>query len=386
MTRQSTEAELLASRITQLVRKYDEANNVGAEASEVIRSISATCTELNALVSTPESWVERIALSYNGSAAICILLDLNIFHLLSKNGGRCALKEVVAQHILDEPSLELYKLNNRSGYLLDDNSASWAHYLADVGLQAAASLPQYVRDNRGQIVEGQHRSAFQIAFDTDEPFYQYLRSAHPLRSERFDKGLQRHVAGAAQTSIEDTFDFTCLKPGAVVVDIGGGRGQHSIRIARRHPQLSFIIQDYESAFPSKEDVNDEGVYRRLQWQQHDYFTEQPVKGADIYMLCNILMDNSASDCRRILEGIAEAMTPKKSVLLIDDGIELVNSHQFHSCYGSSMNMHMLAVLGTLFRTREQWEVLFSQIPGRLEVTGSWAVDGGRVIFELRRMA
>lgn len=95
MTRQSTEAEILASRITQLVRKYDEANNVGVEASEVIRSISATCTELNALISTPESWVERIALSYNGSAAICILLDLDIFRLLSKNGGSASLDTLV---------------------------------------------------------------------------------------------------------------------------------------------------------------------------------------------------------------------------------------------------------------------------------------------------
>lgn len=79
------------------------------------------------------------------------------------------------------------------------------------------------------------------------------------------------------------------------------------------------------------------------------------------------------------------MTEKESVLLIDDGIELDNSSKTHSCYGSSMNMHMLAVLGTLFRTREQWELLFSQIPGRLEVTGSWPVDGGRVIFEVRKM-
>lgn len=126
----------------------------------------------------------------------------------------------------------------------------------------------------------------------DEPFYQYLHSVDPLRGERFDKGLQRHAGGAAQTSIEDIFDFTYLKPGAVLVDIGGGRGQHSIRIARRHPHVSFIIQDYESTSPSKEEIDDESVYRRLQWQQHDYFNEQPIKGADIYMLSNILMDNT----------------------------------------------------------------------------------------------
>jgi hypothetical protein len=51
-----------------------------------------------------------------------------------------------------------------------------------------------------------------------------------------------------------------------------------------------------------------------------------------------------------------------------------------------MNMHMLAVLGTLFRTREEWQALFSQISIRLEMAHSWLVDGGRVIFELRRMA
>lgn len=126
----------------------------------------------------------------------------------------------------------------------------------------------------------------------DEPFYQYLRSTDLIRGERFDKGLQRHARGAAQTSIEDIFDFTHLKPGSAVVDIGGGRGQHSIRIARRHPQISFIIQDYDNTLPSKEEIDDESVYRRLHWQQYDYFTEQPVKGADIYMLNNILMDNT----------------------------------------------------------------------------------------------
>ena len=84
-------------------------------------------------------------------------------------------------------------------------------------------LPQYVRDNRGQIAEDGRRSAFQMAFDSefsrqsssfsffpprdavlksiaDEHFYQYLRSTDLIRGERFDKGLQRHARGAAQLS------------------------------------------------------------------------------------------------------------------------------------------------------------------------------------------
>lgn len=95
MTRENTEAELLASRITQLARKYSDATHAGSETSEVIRSISTTCMELNALVNPPETWVERVALSYNGSAAICILLDLDIFRLLLENNGSASLSTLV---------------------------------------------------------------------------------------------------------------------------------------------------------------------------------------------------------------------------------------------------------------------------------------------------
>jgi hypothetical protein len=95
MTRQDTQAELLASRITQLTRQYSEKTEEGAEASEEIQSISAACTELNALISTPESWVECIALSYSSSAAICILLDLNVFYLLSQNNESASLDTLV---------------------------------------------------------------------------------------------------------------------------------------------------------------------------------------------------------------------------------------------------------------------------------------------------
>lgn len=95
MTRENTEVELLASRITQLARKYSDATHAGSEATEIIRSISATCTELNAVVSSPETWVERIALSYNGTVAICILLDLNIFRILLENNGSASLSTLV---------------------------------------------------------------------------------------------------------------------------------------------------------------------------------------------------------------------------------------------------------------------------------------------------
>ncbi|KAL4874422.1 S-adenosyl-L-methionine-dependent methyltransferase [Aspergillus karnatakaensis] len=401
MTAEKTQVELLAEHIVRLSQQHSEKVQTGYEALEESKSIAAACTKLNALVSSPESWIERISLSYNSSAALCMLLDQDLFRLLSKNDGiahldtlasltrcskvllRCALKEAVATHVLYEPSPETYQLNERSRYLLNGNNACWVHYLVDVGLQAAACLPQYLLQAQQQAPDSHCKTAFQLAFQTDRPFYEYLRDADPHRGERFDKGLQRHVGGTAQTSIEDVFDFQKVSSGGTVVDIGGGRGQHSIRIARQHPHLRFVIQDYERKFPSKEDIQDSAVFERLQWQQYDYFTEQPVRGADVYLLSNILMDNGPSECARILERASQAMTRPSSVLLVDDGIEL-DFQNCHSCYGSSMNMHMLAVLGTAFRTRVEWQALFEAVPGGLKVVQSWLVDGGRVIFQLQK--
>lgn len=94
--------------------------------------------------------------------------------------------------------------------------------------------------------------------------------------------------------IEMFFLFSKLTPGALVVDVGGGKGQRSIRIAKEEPQLSFIVQDYEGKRPAAGSEEMEQILERVQYQQHSYFNLQPVKGADVYLLGNILMDLTAS--------------------------------------------------------------------------------------------
>lgn len=90
--------------------------------------------------------------------------------------------------------------------------------------------------------------------------------------------------------IELFFPFHKLNPGSLVVDVGGGKGHNSIRLARQEPHLSFIVQDYEGKRPSVADENSEAIPQQVQWQQHDYLLEQPVKRADVYLLSNVIMD------------------------------------------------------------------------------------------------
>lgn len=72
----------------------------------------------------------------------------------------------------------------------------------------------------------------------------------------------------------------------------GGKGQVSMRVARQHPNLSFIVQDHVVKRPETASADDQEGISRIQWQQHDFFNEQPVKGADVYLIKAVIMDQS----------------------------------------------------------------------------------------------
>ncbi|KAF7116936.1 hypothetical protein CNMCM5793_005566 [Aspergillus hiratsukae] len=384
MAQTTSQIELLGSHISSQIQRYVETLQAGETPMEEMATISSACRELDALVTPPELWTNRVAMGYNGSIAMCLLFDLNLFQFLSesdkptpldnlvKRSGasksllRCALREVVAQFILDEPSPETYRLNDRS----------------DVGLMTGAYLSRYVTQNGGQIPGHRHRTAFQMAYGTDQSFYSFLRSSDRKLGERFDRAMQWHSRSAA-TAIESIFDFNQLKPDALVVDVGGGKGHHSLRIAQQHPRMSFIVQDYGAEPPASNTNIDETILKRIEWQDHDFHTEQRVKGADLYLASCILMDNTSEDCCTILGHLADAMSPDKSILLIDDAIDA--GSQGGLSMANAMNLHLLACFGTLSRTMEEWHSLVERVPGGLSIVNSWMSDPGRVTFALKKV-
>ncbi|KAF9888924.1 hypothetical protein FE257_008093 [Aspergillus nanangensis] len=400
MGREGSKVERLGSKIAQYIRQYNEKIDAGEKPEDEALKISSACQELDAFVTSPESWTNRVALAYNSSIAICLLLDMNIFQLISEGDEptsldtlversgcsksllRCVLRECVAKSILDEPTSQMYQLNRQSACLLDINGAAWIHYLCDVGLFTGAHLSKYVAKNGGQIPVYRHETAFQMAHGTHQPFYTFFKSCDPKKAERFDKAMQWSSRGSAGTPIESIFDFSQLRPGAVVVDVGGGRGHNSLRIAKAQPHLSFIIQDLGASLPAHGVTDDADILKGFQWQQHDFYNKQPVKGADLYFLACIMMDNTSEDCCNILEHLVEAMIPNKSILLIDDAIDISEDDGYS--LANPMNMHLLACFGTLSRTMEEWKILFSKVPHGLCIINHWIVDPGRVTFALQR--
>lgn len=123
--------------------------------------------------------------------------------------------------------------------------------------------------------------------------FDYFFNDDVIRGQRFALGM----AGTEmlKSLTEDIYSFESLPDGATVVDVGGGRGQVSLRIAEKIPHLQFVIQDEKTVLEAGQAEGiSHNVQERVTFMPHDFYQPQPVKGADVYLLRQILHDHPDS--------------------------------------------------------------------------------------------
>jgi len=168
-----------------------------------------------------------------------------------------------------------------------------------------------------------NEAAFCRAFNTNLACWDFYD--HPDQRERrrrFGVGMQ----GVAKLDpIELTikgFDWNSLKDDSLVVDVGGGIGTLSVALAKEHPHLKFIVQDRgaviedgieraKALFPDRLDTG------RISFQEHNFFDNQPIKNADVYMLKLIIHDWSNKYALIILQRLREAAGPHSRLIIMD---------------------------------------------------------------------
>lgn len=101
----------------------------------------------------------------------------------------------------------------------------------------------------------------------------------------------------------------------LLVDVGGGQGHWAQEFRKAMPSQEYhgrvIVQDQPSLVSS---IHLNGI----EAMAYDFFTPQPVKGAQFYLFKQIVHDWEDAKAVKILQNTAKSMTREHSTLLIDD--------------------------------------------------------------------
>ncbi|KAL3427024.1 O-methyltransferase family protein [Phlyctema vagabunda] len=355
-----------------------------AARAEIVR-LSQTIT---AMVMEPDVNLLITSLQFHTCTCLKVAVDLRIHEHIPKDGiiSAKALAEAVkadeellvrimrvltAKFIFAEPKPGHYSHTGMSWVLSKTNMVDLvSHRLDDVYRSAsreaeALALINYREPSAGDVL------GFNLAFSTKSNFWTFNEVDDPERGQRFGRAMKA-VSINALRAIPETFQFQSLvADGGLVVDVGGGLGQVSQTIAdfNRGIGLKFIVQD---ATTNLNNCNDQA---NIQYQIHDFFKEQPVKGASAYFFRHIFHDWPDSACAKLLKHTVDAMDDSRSRILICDQIlQDINPSVPSMLY----DIDMMSLYGGKERTMSQWQNLLRGVDQRLIIAKVWKHPAGSV--------
>lgn len=235
-----------------------------------------------------------------------------------------------------------------------------------------------------------NETAYNLVHETDLPFFQHLKS-RPVLNDNFDAFMRSravsHTGSRAEYLLE-AFDWKSLGD-ATVVDVslhlldtndpyrtdseqvGGSSGSTATMLATAYPALKLVVEDLPGPVNNaRSRVLDlsEDVRNRIKIVEYDFFTPQPVKGADVYLLRTILHDWPDADAIRILHGIIEAMRPASRLLIMDMVLPKPGSgsRTFEAALRQK-DLTMIQTFNAKEREVDEWRALLTKADPRLNI-------------------
>lgn len=94
-------------------------------------------------------------------------------------------------------------------------------------------------------------------------------------------------------------------------------GHVSQALLDHNPHVECIVQDYPDIVSQGQSSIPEKYKSRITYKAHDFFQEQPVQGADVYLLRMILHDWSDKYATKILQALIPALKHGAKVVIND---------------------------------------------------------------------
>lgn len=155
--------------------------------------------------------------------------------------------------------------------------------------------------------------------------------------------------------------------------MGGSTGHTSVALARRFPDLHFVVEDLPEVvaegpeyLSSLDDAQD--LKPRISYRAHSFFDPQPVQDADVYMLRMILHNWSFDDCVQILSRLVPTLKRGARIIIFDivlpdPGVIPASKERLLRV----QDLIMMQVYNSMERHLENWMDIFKRVDERLSV-------------------
>ncbi|KAF8242344.1 S-adenosyl-L-methionine-dependent methyltransferase [Wilcoxina mikolae CBS 423.85] len=236
----------------------------------------------------------------------------------------------------------------------------------DDSLPAAAKVNEAVVKNGG-ILSDAKKTAFAEAYGEGTGYMEFLERPGEEGRKKALVGTWRYMTAGTLMAGKSHDPAVVVTSGAcewegveTVVDIGCGTAAASSSIASAYPGIKVVAQDLVPPPKCPDNVT---------FEEYDFFTPQPVQGADVYLLRNVLREWSDPHAVRILQGVAAAMGEGSRVLIVDHVLsEPGTVGKVMEKVERAVDLSVMQMLAGKERNKGDWERLVKEADERLEVT------------------
>ncbi|KAF2430168.1 O-methyltransferase [Tothia fuscella] len=365
------------------------------EIHDARRAVVNATSELHDLMVGPREHCRWSAWSYNDNLSMLAVYHFNVAKIVPLDEEasyadiakaadvdevniRRLIRHAMTNRLFREPREGYVAHTAASKILLEDQQMiDWVGLCSEEFFPAAArTIDAMVKYPASQEPT---QTGYSLAHCPDQPMFQVI-GKDPARAKRFGGAMSSLTGGEGYEVkyLVDSYPWEDLGE-ATIVDIGGSHGFVCVALAEKFPKLRFVVQDLPKTVADGPSRIPQEFADRIEFQAHDFYTEQPVKDAEIYFFRWICHNQSDKYGTKMLQQLIPALKPGAKIVISDNCLPKPNTADpWDEKITRSMDVTMLELLNAKERDVDDWIELFRLADSRFKFLGAKQPPGSRM--------